>query len=127
MILLPELAPLFSLKPPTNWIFSGTYTSIIFNRYRAFYISCWTAWHEVFRMQFGITELELDSLSCRPYKSPFKNVAISLLSTSDSKSASCFLYFIIIQKGNKILNNTKPHQITIIFSQRLIPKHRHLS
>lgn len=127
MILLPELVPLFILNPHANWIFSGTYTSIIFNRYRAFYIYCWTAWYEAFRMQFGITELALDSLSCRPCKNSFKNAAISLLITSDSKSASCFLYFIIIQNGDKILNNTQPHKITILFSRCLIPKHHHFN
>jgi hypothetical protein len=76
-------------------------------------------------MHFGITELELDSLSCRPYKNSLKNAAASLLSTSGLKSAIRFLCFIIIQKGYKILNNTQSHQITILFSQLLIPKHRH--
>jgi len=124
MVLLPELVPLFILNPHTNWIFSGTYTSIIRNRYRALYIHCWTAWHETLRRQFGITEQELDSLSCRHYKNSFKN---SVISISDLKSASCFLCFIAIHKGYKTLNNTQPHQITILFSPHLIPKHRHFS
>lgn len=100
---------------------------MIFSRYCALYIYCWTAWHEAFHMQYGITELEFDNLSFRPYKNSFKNAAISLLNNSDSKSASCFFCFVIIHKGYKILNNTQPHQITILFSQRLIPKHRHFS